>query len=59
MNCFRPMTRTINKIEELSEKLDPKLEPILPNKAEEAAYISACWPMNFSNDLKELLNNAD
>lgn len=51
------LTTSINKLDKLSRKLDPRFEPLTPSKDEEAVFISACWPMVFSSELKEKLAN--
>lgn len=59
MKRLHSLQKTINRLEELSNRLNPELEPLLPNREEQAVYISTCWPMTSTNALKEQLDNVD
>ncbi len=53
------ITHSINKLERISRTLDPKFEPREPSKEEVSVHVSTCWPMNFSDELKEKLANVE
>lgn len=53
------ITHSINRLERISRNLDPKFEPREPSKEELGVLVSTCWPMNFSDELKEKLANVE
>ena len=48
MSCYHSLKKTINKIEELSRRLNYNLEPMILSKRERALYLSTCWSPNHS-----------